>query len=203
MKFTIGSWEVYKTKYPLVSLTWLLISFLYSVLPRNLKFLFHIMTCVMILGLKPFQWIATFKKKNKNILHNPLHLAYPFSPQPHAFWNYALWEELNYFVPYVISLVYGWKNKTIIKVIHLLGFHIPHTINFLAFSLFILIYCVTIFANLLIISLVSYNKSLHSPMYRWSPSYKHPAYNQLRLRNRGRQQEVRGNLPLGREGKFI
>ncbi|XP_073480339.1 olfactory receptor 6B1-like [Aquarana catesbeiana] len=57
------------------------------------------------------------------------------------------------------------KNKTTITVIHLLGFHIPHAVTFLVFFVFFLIYCVTICANLLIISLVSYSKSLHSPMY--------------------------------------
>ncbi|KAM5171559.1 olfactory receptor 11L1-like [Mantella aurantiaca] len=57
------------------------------------------------------------------------------------------------------------KNLTSITKIHLLGFQSPHRIRFLIFFLFLLIYCVTICANLLIIILVSYSKSLHSPMY--------------------------------------
>ncbi|KAM5171556.1 olfactory receptor 11L1-like [Mantella aurantiaca] len=57
------------------------------------------------------------------------------------------------------------KNLTSITKIHLLGFQSPHRIRFLIFFLFLLIYCATICANLLIIILVSYSKSLHSPMY--------------------------------------
>ncbi|XP_040198056.1 olfactory receptor 1468-like [Rana temporaria] len=57
------------------------------------------------------------------------------------------------------------KNVTAITVIHLLGFHIPPSITLLVFFLFLIFYCVTICGNLLIITLVSYSKSLHSPMY--------------------------------------
>ncbi|KAM5171564.1 olfactory receptor 11L1-like [Mantella aurantiaca] len=57
------------------------------------------------------------------------------------------------------------KNLTSITKIHLLGFQSPHRLRFLIFFLFLIIYCVTICANLLIIILVSYSKSLHSPMY--------------------------------------
>ncbi|KAM5171563.1 olfactory receptor 10A7-like [Mantella aurantiaca] len=57
------------------------------------------------------------------------------------------------------------KNLTSITKIHLLGFQSPHRLRFLIFFLFLIIYCVTICANLLIIVLVSYSKSLHSPMY--------------------------------------
>ncbi|XP_073479895.1 olfactory receptor 5P55-like [Aquarana catesbeiana] len=57
------------------------------------------------------------------------------------------------------------RNVTRITQIHLLGFQIPPSITFLMFFLFLLIYCVTICGNLLIIILVSYSKSLHSPMY--------------------------------------
>ncbi|XP_073480326.1 olfactory receptor 11L1-like [Aquarana catesbeiana] len=57
------------------------------------------------------------------------------------------------------------KNLSRITMIHLLGLQTPHSITFLIFFLFLLIYCVTICGNLLIILLVSYSKSLHSPMY--------------------------------------
>ncbi|XP_040197783.1 olfactory receptor 10A7-like [Rana temporaria] len=57
------------------------------------------------------------------------------------------------------------KNKTIITVIHLLGFQTPQALTFFLFFLFLLIYYVTICGNLLIITLVFYSKSLHSPMY--------------------------------------
>ncbi|XP_073480325.1 olfactory receptor 11L1-like [Aquarana catesbeiana] len=57
------------------------------------------------------------------------------------------------------------KNVSRITMIHLLGLQTPHIITFLIFFLFLLIYCVTICGNLLIILLVSYSKSLHSPMY--------------------------------------
>ncbi|XP_077329790.1 olfactory receptor 11L1-like [Lithobates pipiens] len=57
------------------------------------------------------------------------------------------------------------KNVSRITTIHLLGLQTPHSITFLIFFLFLLIYCLTISGNLLIITLVSYSKSLHSPMY--------------------------------------
>ncbi|XP_073479877.1 olfactory receptor 11L1-like [Aquarana catesbeiana] len=57
------------------------------------------------------------------------------------------------------------KNVTSITIIHLLGLQIPHSIRFLIFFLFLIIYCVTICGNLLIITLVSCSKTLHSPMY--------------------------------------
>ncbi|XP_073479902.1 olfactory receptor 11L1-like [Aquarana catesbeiana] len=59
----------------------------------------------------------------------------------------------------------GINNMTVATVIHLLGFQIPENIRFLVFFLFLMIYCVTICGNLLIITLVSYGKALHSPMY--------------------------------------
>ncbi|XP_040197760.1 olfactory receptor 11L1-like [Rana temporaria] len=57
------------------------------------------------------------------------------------------------------------KNVSSIAMIHLLGLQIPHNVTFWIFFLFLLIYCVTICGNLLIITLVFYSKSLHSPMY--------------------------------------
>ncbi|XP_077326910.1 olfactory receptor 1468-like [Lithobates pipiens] len=57
------------------------------------------------------------------------------------------------------------KNMTRISSIHLLGFQTPHNVKFLVFFIFLMLYCVTLCANLLIITLVSYSKTLQSPMY--------------------------------------
>ncbi|KAM5171552.1 olfactory receptor 1468-like [Mantella aurantiaca] len=57
------------------------------------------------------------------------------------------------------------KNGSGITMIHLLGFHIPNNIRFLIFFLYLMVYCVTVCGNLMIITLVSCSKSLHSPMY--------------------------------------
>ncbi|XP_040198053.1 olfactory receptor 11L1-like [Rana temporaria] len=57
------------------------------------------------------------------------------------------------------------RNVTRITTIHLLGFQIPQSITFLIFFLLLLVYCITICGNLLIITLVSYSRTLHSPMY--------------------------------------
>ncbi|XP_077329822.1 olfactory receptor 1468-like [Lithobates pipiens] len=56
------------------------------------------------------------------------------------------------------------KNKTIFAI-HLLGLQTPQCLKFFVFFLFLLFYCVTICGNFLIITLVSYSKTLHSPMY--------------------------------------
>ncbi|XP_073480324.1 olfactory receptor 11L1-like [Aquarana catesbeiana] len=57
------------------------------------------------------------------------------------------------------------KNMSNITMIQLLGLQTPHSITFLIFFILLLIYCMTICGNLLIITLVSYSKSFHSPMY--------------------------------------
>ncbi|KAM5171577.1 olfactory receptor 1M1-like [Mantella aurantiaca] len=57
------------------------------------------------------------------------------------------------------------QNVTRIATIHLLGFQTDEKISCLIFILLLLIYCVLICGNLLIITLVFYSKSLHSPMY--------------------------------------
>ncbi|XP_018428342.1 PREDICTED: olfactory receptor 476-like [Nanorana parkeri] len=56
------------------------------------------------------------------------------------------------------------QNRTIITI-HLLGLQTPQSLTFLVFFVFLLIYCLTICGNFLIISMVSYSKTLHSPMY--------------------------------------
>ncbi|KAM9312092.1 olfactory receptor 2D3-like [Gastrophryne carolinensis] len=49
--------------------------------------------------------------------------------------------------------------------IHLLGLQPPQNTAILIFIVFFIIYCLTICGNLLIITLVSYSKTLHTPMY--------------------------------------
>ncbi|KAM9313347.1 olfactory receptor 1G1-like [Gastrophryne carolinensis] len=56
-------------------------------------------------------------------------------------------------------------NMTLIRTVRLLGFQVPKNITFLVFTVFLIIYCVTICGNLLIIAMVAYSRSLHSPMY--------------------------------------
>ncbi|XP_072259167.1 olfactory receptor 1496-like [Pyxicephalus adspersus] len=80
-------------------------------------------------------------------------------------------------VPLLNALIYSLRNKDIkiaytqiismsnISTIFLMGFHNMGKYNLLVFSLILLVYYVTICGNLLIITLVSYSKSLHSPMY--------------------------------------
>ncbi|XP_077329799.1 olfactory receptor 11L1-like [Lithobates pipiens] len=57
------------------------------------------------------------------------------------------------------------RNVTRITTILLLGFQIPQSITFFVFFLLLSLYCITICGNLLIITLVSYSRTLHSPMY--------------------------------------
>ncbi|KAM9312236.1 olfactory receptor 1f45-like [Gastrophryne carolinensis] len=57
------------------------------------------------------------------------------------------------------------ENVTSITTVHLLGLQLPKTISFLVFIIFLLISGVTICGNLLIITAVSYSKTLHCPMY--------------------------------------
>ncbi|XP_072254909.1 olfactory receptor 1J2-like [Pyxicephalus adspersus] len=57
------------------------------------------------------------------------------------------------------------KNGTKVSFIHLLGLQPPQHFIFLVFFLFLMLYCTTVCGNLLIITLVSYSKSLQSPMY--------------------------------------
>nr|DBA29787.1 TPA: hypothetical protein GDO54_005847 [Pyxicephalus adspersus] len=57
------------------------------------------------------------------------------------------------------------NNVSSITMFHLLGLQTPHNVTFFISFLLVVIYCLTICGNLLIITLVSYSKSLHSPMY--------------------------------------
>ncbi|XP_056425000.1 olfactory receptor 10A7-like [Hyla sarda] len=57
------------------------------------------------------------------------------------------------------------KNLTTVSEIFLLGFKNIHDIKIVLFILLLGVYCVTICGNLLIMALVSYSRTLHSPMY--------------------------------------
>ncbi|XP_075434068.1 olfactory receptor 6F1-like [Ascaphus truei] len=57
------------------------------------------------------------------------------------------------------------KNQTIVTEFLLLGFQTLHSSKILLFSLFLVIYIMTLSSNLLIIALVSTSHQLHSPMY--------------------------------------
>ncbi|XP_075715868.1 olfactory receptor 11L1-like [Rhinoderma darwinii] len=57
------------------------------------------------------------------------------------------------------------QNNSMITKIHLLGFHSPQNINYLFFTILLLIYCMTLCGNLFMVSLVAYHSDLHRPMY--------------------------------------
>ncbi|KAM9307718.1 olfactory receptor 1M1-like [Gastrophryne carolinensis] len=59
----------------------------------------------------------------------------------------------------------GEYNGTSIVTILLLGFQLPPNLTFLVFCVLLLISGVTICGNLLIIKVVAYSKTLHTPMY--------------------------------------
>ncbi|XP_069618742.1 olfactory receptor 10A7-like [Ranitomeya imitator] len=65
----------------------------------------------------------------------------------------------------ITFLVYLQENKTMVTEFHLLGFQVRQSLRILIFSLFFLVYCLTICGNLLIIALVSTSKNLRTPMY--------------------------------------
>ncbi|KAM9312099.1 olfactory receptor 11L1-like [Gastrophryne carolinensis] len=57
------------------------------------------------------------------------------------------------------------RNVTYITTIHFLGFQVPPNISFLVFCIVFAISCATVSGNLLIITIVSHSKTLHTPMY--------------------------------------
>eukprot|EP00079_Xenopus_tropicalis_P019584 XP_012809387.1 PREDICTED: olfactory receptor 1496-like [Xenopus tropicalis] len=59
----------------------------------------------------------------------------------------------------------GMKNQTWVSEIVLLGFQNLHNFKVPVFSLFLLIYLLTVWENVLIIVLVAFSRNLHSPMY--------------------------------------
>ncbi|XP_056424974.1 olfactory receptor 10A7-like [Hyla sarda] len=65
----------------------------------------------------------------------------------------------------IVSIPLEKKNMTAVTEFILLGFQVGQNIRFLMFFLLLVIYCFTIFMNLLIIVLVSTSKNLRTPMY--------------------------------------
>ncbi|XP_069818944.1 olfactory receptor 10A7-like [Dendropsophus ebraccatus] len=65
----------------------------------------------------------------------------------------------------IVSTPLEKTNMTAVTEIILLGFQVSQNIRILMFSLLIVIYWFTMFMNLLIITLVSTSKILHTPMY--------------------------------------
>ncbi|XP_075200109.1 olfactory receptor 1500-like [Anomaloglossus baeobatrachus] len=57
------------------------------------------------------------------------------------------------------------ENRTDVTEFHLLGFKVNQGLRLLFFVLFLVVYCLIICGNLMIISLVSTSKNLHTPMY--------------------------------------
>ncbi|KAM8972682.1 olfactory receptor 11A1-like [Pelodytes ibericus] len=57
------------------------------------------------------------------------------------------------------------ENLSSVTEIHLLGFHHLHTLRSLFFSILLIVYILTISANLVLIVLVSSSRHLHVPMY--------------------------------------
>ncbi|MEE6505965.1 hypothetical protein FKM82_007421 [Ascaphus truei] len=57
------------------------------------------------------------------------------------------------------------KNHTIVTEFLLLGFYNIHSFKILLFTVFLMVYIMTLSSNLLIIALVSTSHQLHSPMY--------------------------------------
>ncbi|XP_056425013.1 olfactory receptor 11L1-like [Hyla sarda] len=56
-------------------------------------------------------------------------------------------------------------NQTVITEFFLLGFQVSRGLRLFLFCLFLVVYCLIICGNLLIITLVSTSKNLHTPMY--------------------------------------
>ncbi|XP_040273266.1 olfactory receptor 11L1-like [Bufo bufo] len=56
-------------------------------------------------------------------------------------------------------------NISIIAKIHLLGFKSSQNLNYVLFTIFLIVYCLTLCGNLLMVTLVTHVRELHQPMY--------------------------------------
>ncbi|XP_040273936.1 olfactory receptor 1500-like [Bufo bufo] len=79
--------------------------------------------------------------------------------------NLAVARMRDSFADYFVSEAGRGNNYTAVTQFFLLGFQVSQELRISLFFLFLVVYCVTIFGNLLIITLVSMNKNLHTPMY--------------------------------------
>ncbi|XP_075422735.1 olfactory receptor 11A1-like [Ascaphus truei] len=68
-------------------------------------------------------------------------------------------------VPSIFVQVMSSQNQTVLTEVLILGFQTLHSYRILLFTVFLVIYMLTVFGNLLIIMLVWSCKLLHSPMY--------------------------------------
>ncbi|KAM9312226.1 olfactory receptor 1496-like [Gastrophryne carolinensis] len=83
-------------------------------------------------------------------------------------WLLEMNDVLDMQMPWALSIS-SWatyqRNGTFINPVHLLGFQVPQNLRSLFFYILLLISGASICGNLLIITLVFYSKTLHSPMY--------------------------------------
>ncbi|XP_040273292.1 olfactory receptor 11L1-like [Bufo bufo] len=56
-------------------------------------------------------------------------------------------------------------NISMITKIHLLGFKSSQNLNYVLFTIFLIVYCLTLCGNLLMVTLVTHVRELHQPMY--------------------------------------
>ncbi|CAN2391849.1 Olfactory receptor, partial [Pristimantis euphronides] len=75
--------------------------------------------------------------------------------------NKDIWKAINE----TIKNIKLDNNLTMVTEFFLLGFQVNQSLRFILFSLLLVVYCGTICGNLLIITLVSTSKNLHTPMY--------------------------------------
>uniref|UniRef100_A0A803K7L9 G-protein coupled receptors family 1 profile domain-containing protein n=1 Tax=Xenopus tropicalis TaxID=8364 RepID=A0A803K7L9_XENTR len=93
---------------------------------------------------------------------------FQLSPDPETFllsWVEGTREHLLGLPKDLFKMEMSMKNQTWVSEIVLLGFQNLHNFKVPLFSLFLLIYILTVWENVLIIVLVAFSRNLHSPMY--------------------------------------